>query len=71
MPPNVSVIKIFQSFKSLIALKNILLSPLDQLSLCPCLVSIQLDKLRHVHQRIGKLGPIEVFLQQIDQLVNR
>ena len=71
MPSNVSVIKVFQSFKSLIALRNILLIPLDQPSLCPCLASIQLDKLLHVHQRIGKLEPIEVFLQQIDQLANR
>ena len=70
VPSNVSVIKVFQSFKSLIALRNILLIPLDQPSLCPCLASIQLDKLLHFHQRIEKLGPIEVFLQQIDQLVD-
>ena len=71
LPSKVSVIKVFQSFKSLIALKNILLSLLDQLSLCPCLASIQLGKLRHFHRQIGKPGPIEVFLQRIDQLANR
>merc|ERR1712168_1274578 len=69
--PCVSIIRVFQSFKSLIALRNILLSLLDQLSLYPCLASNQLDKLHHAHQQIEMLEPIALFPQQIDQRANR